>query len=927
MKKFYQLLLGLSFFLPATATNYYFSSSTGNDSYTILQAQNPSTPWKSLSKLKDIASSLKAGDSVLLKRGDTFVGSITFTQYGTANPQIVFSAYGTGNKPVISGLATLSNWVQAGTGIWESTCSSCGSTVNVLLVNNVLQEKGRYPNSDATNKGYLKYEAHSGNTSITDNELTSAINWTGAEVVIRKNRYVIDKNAVKQHSGTTVSYTASTSAYTPTDGFGYFFQNHVKALDKFGEWCYDSIQKKIKVFFGTNAPTNYKVEVSTIGTLVSNDYQSNIVFDNLTLKGANNYGLYIRYTSGTYIKNCDILFSGIEGVHLITTKNTKIESNSITYSNSNAINLDYGNTYTAIRYNKIGNTGIYPGMQGGDSRGGSSVIITGKGNLFEKNDVVNSGYNGVSFSVEDSTVIQNNFINTFCSIKDDGGGIYTYTGSTTESKGRKIIGNIILNGMGRPEGTNDPTNNPTNGIYLDERASGVEIRDNTVAFGPNYGIMAHKAHNLVIRNNTVFDNTKNQVSLVSDINYSAKNIELVKNTLVAKVPAQIVASFRSDANDIAQFGRFDSNVYARPLDDKLVIHNKYISSTVGTVEPMFDVTTWKTKGFDRASKKSPRLVKAYVLVKYNGANKFLNGSFTSNQSSSACGTGNANCAPLWKNDGLMDGGYLQIGFTSTSGKTPRTVVTFGSVGAVDSSKNYILNFTARTSSGNASVGVYLTKRTAPYTRLTPTQYIPFTNQKNAYQVLFSKPITDADVNIAFETYDQSISYLYDNVSLYDAEVAVTNPDNYILFNYNATSTAKQITFNGTYLGMDSVKYTGSATLQPYTSLILIKLDSTTSAPTSMLGELKTETSEASSIGQLSVTAYPNPTTSYINVSLKGNKANTRLNVINATGQVVQSINAIPENSSIQIGQHLAPGIYLIKVTDANEKKELRFVKM
>ena len=58
------------------AKNYYFSSSTGNDSYTSLQAQNPLTPWQTLGKLNSFFSSLIPGDSVLLKRGDVFVGNI-----------------------------------------------------------------------------------------------------------------------------------------------------------------------------------------------------------------------------------------------------------------------------------------------------------------------------------------------------------------------------------------------------------------------------------------------------------------------------------------------------------------------------------------------------------------------------------------------------------------------------------------------------------------------------------------------------------------------------------------------------------------------------------------------------------------------------------------------------------------------------------
>jgi hypothetical protein len=75
MKK---LLLFL-FLLPTIVfggRKFYFSSSTGNDLYTITQAQNPATPWASLKKLTSLTTNgtvcFQAGDSILFKRGDVF---------------------------------------------------------------------------------------------------------------------------------------------------------------------------------------------------------------------------------------------------------------------------------------------------------------------------------------------------------------------------------------------------------------------------------------------------------------------------------------------------------------------------------------------------------------------------------------------------------------------------------------------------------------------------------------------------------------------------------------------------------------------------------------------------------------------------------------------------------------------------------------
>ena len=140
------LVLLFLFGFRAGAANFYFSSSSGNDSRTSAEAQNPATPWRSLSKLNSFFASLQPGDSVLFKRGDTFYGTITVGRSGTVSSPIVLSAYGSGAKPIISGFTTLSNWVSKGGGIYECYNASLGAEVKMVTLNNEVQAMGRYPN-------------------------------------------------------------------------------------------------------------------------------------------------------------------------------------------------------------------------------------------------------------------------------------------------------------------------------------------------------------------------------------------------------------------------------------------------------------------------------------------------------------------------------------------------------------------------------------------------------------------------------------------------------------------------------------------------------------------------------------------------------------------------------------------------------------
>lgn len=99
MKQFFSMAL-LLLASQTWATNYYFSSTEGNDSRTSLEAQNPSTPWQSLKKLNSFFSNLLPGDSVLFKSGDVFVGSLNISRSGTSGAPITIASYGAGNGAI-----------------------------------------------------------------------------------------------------------------------------------------------------------------------------------------------------------------------------------------------------------------------------------------------------------------------------------------------------------------------------------------------------------------------------------------------------------------------------------------------------------------------------------------------------------------------------------------------------------------------------------------------------------------------------------------------------------------------------------------------------------------------------------------------------------------------------------------------------------
>lgn len=80
-------------------TIYYISSSEGNDENDGLSEK---TPWKSFDKLSDLE--LKAGDKILLKKGDSWLGEKIelYSPTGTKDNMVTLGAYGEGEKPKLA---------------------------------------------------------------------------------------------------------------------------------------------------------------------------------------------------------------------------------------------------------------------------------------------------------------------------------------------------------------------------------------------------------------------------------------------------------------------------------------------------------------------------------------------------------------------------------------------------------------------------------------------------------------------------------------------------------------------------------------------------------------------------------------------------------------------------------------------------------
>lgn len=575
----FALFLGVTFFhIPfnnfladtsgAGPTTYYVAPD-GDDTHSGTSADQA---WSSIGQVNNVT--LQAGDSVLFKRGGTYLGTLNMRQSGSSAAPIKVGAYGDGDRPILSGFQTPTDWKNDGNGIWESVCSGCGSLVNMVVINGAEQAMGRYPNT-----GYLNVQSHDNNASITDNAISSMPDWTGGDVVIRKNHWIIDRNKITGQSGNTISY-ASASKYSATDGYGYFIENHIKTLDKEGEWYYDGNTKTF--FLYTNQdPSNQNVLVASVDSVINVSNQNNIVFDGLTIEGSNQKTVSLVNATGITIQNSAILFSGTNGIDVTNVGGLTVQNNTIAHTNNNAFTTRTCTNCSIIK-NAITDTAMIPGMGKSADGNGYGINISGTGNRVANNTVTNTGYIGINFNGQDS-VVENNTVNGFASVKDDGGGIYLWT-STLEPQytNRTIRNNIVINGVGASSGAYDEARfaldtkgyntaiGTANGIYLDDNAAFAEVTGNTIANNNGQGIFIHNAHDFTIANNTIVNNTYGQILMAHDTLYPnspIRNVVLKGNTLLSSKASQLSLKLMSPDNDFDKFGTFTNNGYFRPSAD------------------------------------------------------------------------------------------------------------------------------------------------------------------------------------------------------------------------------------------------------------------------------------------------------------------------------------------------------------------------
>jgi parallel beta-helix repeat protein len=564
---------------------YYFSSTLGNDSNTISQATSSATPWKSLSKLNSVMSTMTSSYSVAFKRDDVFTGSITLAKSG-----LTFEAWGSGANPVISGFVDLT-WTSLGSNLWESQTLS--ATPEVVLISGAYRLPARMPKS-----GFYTFESSSGTNTITDNQLTGS--WAGGTIVVRKNHTTWDRGIISQSSGTTLTFTGADANPFYQNGWGYFIQNHVNACTVDGDWSYSTSTTKITLFSSTT-PSNCKASV--VSALFQGTNFSTTV-RGLDFIGSNNFAINILSGSTCSISNCNISNNGSVGILVSGNPGVNITGNILT--NTNNVGMIIQTCVSAsVTYNILNTTGILGR--------GTSTSATNKQDYFamafwdastgaicKYNQLYDSGFNAINFYYTSGLTIQNNFIQRFNLYKGDGGGIYTYVAGAGTYTNITVADNIVVDGGGEHNGRSDTTYQSCYGIYMDDDTDNVTIARNTVANNPAAGIFIHSSQNISLYDNLIYNNgntlmdpaSASQLQFLSNT-YNITGLIVSGNIMFPKATYQYPLQGDWNTNTIASsFTSLNMNYYFQPISTSSFVARTYVSGDPTAIFHSF--SAWKT---------------------------------------------------------------------------------------------------------------------------------------------------------------------------------------------------------------------------------------------------------------------------------------------------------------------------------------------
>ncbi|KAA0582389.1 hypothetical protein FZ983_07890 [Azospirillum sp. B21] len=418
-----------------------------------------------------------------------------------------------GEKPVLSGGEVVKGFTSEGNGLYSAKLATA-SNLDLIVgdVRQHLAEKYAYDAGDVTS-GWKFADAASGGPSgwyirSHGTEVTAADIQPGTMIQVMDAERLGDTlTSIDSFNAATRTIKLKNGASLPfAEGTTYKLLNNASYVDQAGEFAWRASDGKLLYKAASSGFASTGVEVPRLGTLIKLTGASDVTIDGLTFKNTTTGGdaLLLNNADGNHISDNSFLNVGTAIRLSSGSSNNQIAHNTLNHLAENGIEMDGRSNGNTIYANSISNIGEV-------RKAVSGIFGTGvDNNVISNNDIDHSARYGISFkdyggstnTANHNNVIQYNNI-SYTGLETADGGAIEILGRSSTNTGLIIQGNRIEHANGLATSAQDAWmyGQKGFGIYLDDMAGGVTVRDNFIKDADWASVQIHGGDNNVVTNN------------------------------------------------------------------------------------------------------------------------------------------------------------------------------------------------------------------------------------------------------------------------------------------------------------------------------------------------------------------------------------------------------------------------------------------
>ena len=494
-----------------TESGYYVDVNLGSDS-------NPGTlgkPWRTLARAANVR--LMSGQGVYLRCGSTWRESLSLGASQLVDGAII-AGYGSEcatRKAIISGADDFSGGWQKSGNVWSKSLPAGTAKITQLFVAGQTMRTARWPDAETGSGKMALIAADSADTKsaplqASDNASLFGKDLAGATIQVRTQPWFVETRRVLTAGNSRLELDKPTD-WALQAGEGFMLQDKRWMLDAPGEFFHDTASQRLYLIASTaGAPENLNtvtVEGSVRDIALALAERSNLVVRDVAMHAAREDGLRITDAPQTRLQRIEARDNMSAGVRFWQWQKiaASIPGPSITDSLL-AGNGQYGIDAWHVSGAQIKRNQVYStGTNAHHLAVVFASIAAGPGAATEDNVVDGSGYIGIRFSSLAGSVIARNTVSGYCRRLSDCGGIYTWAGrgSASTTQLATIEGNRIMAASAQLEGAVSDGRDVVAGIYIDDFARNVTVRNNQLT-GMPMGIFLHNASNVIVEGNQIW---------------------------------------------------------------------------------------------------------------------------------------------------------------------------------------------------------------------------------------------------------------------------------------------------------------------------------------------------------------------------------------------------------------------------------------